>query len=93
MNTKSNIDLQIKEKTRENLTLLYDFYIISKSKSLQSAAKNNSVSQSTLSRNLKALEANLNQKLVSRTSKGVELTEAGLILLEIISEIFEKIAQ
>lgn len=62
---------------RNNLPLLYDFYLVAKSKSYSRAAENYNVSQPSLSRNVKLLEDTMKMKLVNRNNKGIELTNDG----------------
>lgn len=62
---------------RNNLPLLYDFYIVVKEKSFSKAAEKNYVSQSNLSRNVQKLENILGLKLIYSNNKGIELTLDG----------------
>lgn len=62
-----------------NETLRY-FRYIAKYKNITQAAKHLFISQSTLSRNIMALENELGVKLFLRNNKMVELTEAGEVL-------------
>jgi DNA-binding transcriptional LysR family regulator len=58
------------------------FIKIAELKSLSRAADSLDLTQSGLSRQLAALEADLGKPLFSRTGRGVELTDAGRVLLE-----------
>ena len=62
---------------RNNLPLLYDFYIVAKEKTITRASEKNYVSLSNLSRNIKNLEKELKCDLVVTNNKGVKLTKNG----------------
>lgn len=51
---------------RNNLTMLYDFYIVTKTLNLSQAAIINNVSQSSLSRSISNLETKLDVELIIR---------------------------
>lgn len=76
---------------RNNLHLLYDFYIVVKANSFSDAAKNNYVSQSNLSRNIKKLEEIMNLKLLNTSNKGFELTNDGLMLYNKLDIMFSNV--
>ncbi|NLB76629.1 MAG: LysR family transcriptional regulator, partial [Crenarchaeota archaeon] len=59
--------------------------------SFSAAAKELVTSQATVSNHIAALEKDLGTKVFIRTTKGVELTEAGKILQETTKKIFEEI--
>lgn len=63
-----------------DLETLEYFQYIAKYKNITKAAKHFYISQSTLSRNIIALENELGAKLFERNNKKVELTEAGTVL-------------
>jgi DNA-binding transcriptional LysR family regulator len=65
-----------------NLEYLKTFYITVKSNSISKAAKLLHMSQPGVSIQLQALEKELNVKLLKRSNKGVELTEAGEIVYD-----------
>lgn len=65
-----------------NLTYLRAFYATIKCNSISKAATDLHLTQSGLSRQLKSLERELDEVLLYRSNKGVELTEAGKILYE-----------
>lgn len=65
-----------------NLTYLKAFYTTVKCDSISKAAAELHLTQSGLSRQLKSLERELDEILLCRSNKGVELTEAGKILYE-----------
>jgi DNA-binding transcriptional LysR family regulator len=65
-----------------NLDLLRSFFAISELGSLSKAAEHLHVSQSTLTRQLQALEAEIGGQLMERGHSGVALTAAGYTLLE-----------
>lgn len=62
-----------------NIETLQYFQYISKYKNITRAAKHFYISQSTLSRHIIALEAELDVKLFIRNNKQIELTEAGKV--------------
>lgn len=63
---------------RNNLSALYDFYIVAKKGSFSKASQDNqSVSQGNLSKSVARLEEELKQKLIIRTNKGIKLTLDG----------------
>lgn len=73
---------------RNNLPLLYDFYIVAKANSFSKAAEENYVSQSNLSRNVKKLEEILGLELISRNNRGINLTTDGTKLYKQLDEMF-----
>ncbi len=73
---------------RNNLSALYDFYIVAKANSFSKAAEDNYVSQSNLSRSVKNLESIMDLELISRGSKGISLTNDGEKLYKTLDEMF-----
>jgi DNA-binding transcriptional LysR family regulator len=67
---------------RLNLDLLRSFFAISEFGSLSKAAEQLHVSQSTLTRQVQALEAEIGGQLLERGHRGAALTAAGHALLE-----------
>ncbi|HEI8867929.1 LysR family transcriptional regulator [Serratia sp. AKBS12] len=67
---------------RENLNDLTAFVIVAREKNFTRAAAQLGVSQSALSHTLRALEARLGMKLLTRTTRSVALTDIGETLLE-----------
>lgn len=67
---------------RLNLDLLRSFFAIAEFGSLSQAAEQLHVSQSTLTRQVQALEAEIGGQLLARGHRGVALTAAGHALLE-----------
>ncbi|HAP3026874.1 TPA: LysR family transcriptional regulator [Enterococcus faecalis] len=65
-----------------NFAWLTAFLCIAEEKSITQAAEKLHVSQSALSKQLKNLEIELNNELVVRSSQGIQLTEAGILLYE-----------
>lgn len=61
---------------------LYEFLLLSKALNYSKAAENLYISQSVLSKHIQEMEQELNTKLFSRTTHGVSLTEAGLLLAQ-----------
>ena len=53
------------------------FLAVAREKSITNAAKKLHISQPTLSKQIKQLEAELGQKLFTRTNYSIRLTEAG----------------
>lgn len=73
-----------------NWNHLYCFYEVSKAQSLKKAAESIGIAPSTLSEQLKKLESKFHQKLFERSSKGLTLSNDGLILYDRIKDIFEE---
>ncbi len=65
-----------------NLDLLRSFFAISEFGSMSKAAEQLHVSQSTLTRQMQTLEAEIGGQLLERSPSGVALTAAGYALLE-----------
>ena len=63
-----------------NLNLYYIFYTVAKHQSFSLAAKELFISQPAVSKSISKLEENLQTQLFIRSSKGVRLTEEGVIL-------------
>lgn len=76
---------------RNDLPLLYDFYIVAKESSITSAAEKNNVSQPNLSRSINNLEETMNLKLLNRTNKGISLTKDGMELYKKLDEVFSNL--
>lgn len=70
---------------------LQAFVEIASSKSISVAAENLYIAQPSLSRSMKLLEEELGLTLLTRSSNGVRLTEAGHTLLPTIQEILHQI--
>lgn len=62
--------------------LIRTFLAVARQGSLSAAARDLGVSQPTLSRNIQALESTTRLNLFRRTTRGLELTEAGHTLME-----------
>jgi len=62
---------------RDNLPLLYDFYVVVKEDGITSAADKLMITPSNLSKRITVLEDNLRLKLLNRSNKGIELTADG----------------
>lgn len=73
---------------RNNLPMLYDFYIVAKAGSYSKAAEDNYVSQPNLSRNIKKLEETLGLELIIRNNKGITLTSDGIELFKTLDDMF-----
>ncbi|MEW6457716.1 MAG: selenium metabolism-associated LysR family transcriptional regulator [Bacillota bacterium] len=63
-----------------NLSYLETFVMVAKHKSFSRAAKTLSLTQPAVSKHISLLEAHYGTKLVNRTSRRVELTDAGIVL-------------
>lgn len=79
------------EVTNLHIEQLQAFVEISSSKSISVAAENLYIAQPSLSRSMKLLEEELGLTLLTRSSNGVRLTEAGHTLLPTIQEILYQI--
>lgn len=64
-----------------NLNYLKEFLVLAKTLNYRIAAQKLYISQSSLSRHMEALEAELNSRLFNRTTQVVTLTETGELLL------------
>ncbi|MFJ3054450.1 LysR family transcriptional regulator [Herbaspirillum sp. NPDC087042] len=76
---------------RENYNDLLAFLAIAREGSFTRAAAQLGVSQSALSHTIRALEARLGVRLLTRTTRSVSVTEAGERLMETIGPRFEEI--
>lgn len=77
--------------TQLNFNELAAFAIVAKERSFTRAGAKLGVSQSALSQTIKALEARLKLRLLTRTTRSVAPTEAGKRLLETVGPRFEEI--
>lgn len=75
----------------DNLSLYNVFLAVADAGSILSASEHLYISQPAVSKSIKKLEQNLQTTLFIRTSKGVELTDAGKELYRNISNAFEYI--
>ncbi len=71
-----------------NLTQLRAFHIVARERSFTKAARTASISQPTLSGQVKALEEGYRVRLLERRARGVQLTEAGQRLYGITERLF-----
>jgi DNA-binding transcriptional LysR family regulator len=76
---------------RENINDLLVFLSIARERSFTRAAAKLGVSQSALSHTIRALEARVGVRLLTRTTRSVSTTEAGESLLEVIAPRIEEI--
>src|SRR5919109_3779667 len=76
---------------RENINDLIAFIAVAREGSFTKAAAKLGVSQSALSHTLRALEARLGLRLLTRTTRSVSPTEAGERLLQAVGPRFEEI--
>ncbi|MND36685.1 HTH-type transcriptional regulator DmlR [compost metagenome] len=77
--------------SNENFNTLAAFAVVARERSFTRAAAQLGVSQSALSQTVKALEARLGLRLLSRTTRSVAPTEAGERLLRTLAPRFEEI--
>lgn len=70
-----------------NIENLKYFYEAATLKSISKAAEKSHISQSALSKQIQRLEENLDVKLINRSNKGVELTDAGILVLKYAEKI------
>lgn len=78
---------------RENMNSLVAFITVATEKNFTKAAAKLGVSQSALSHTIRELEARLNIRLLTRTTRSVSPTEAGLRLLERVAPHVDEIQQ
>ena len=78
---------------RENASDLLAFLAVARERSFTKAAAKLGVSQSALSHTIRALEARLGLRLLTRTTRSVSPTEAGEHLLQTVGPRFEEIEQ
>lgn len=71
-----------------NLNLYRIFYIVAKTKSFSESSKNLHISQPAISKNIKALEDELNTQLFYRNNRGIELTPAAKKLFAYIEKAY-----
>ncbi len=71
-----------------NLNLYHIFYTVAKNKNISGAAKELFISQPAISKAIAKLENNLDTKLFMRSSRGVTLTNEGVILYEQVKNAF-----
>jgi len=76
---------------RENFGDLYAFIVVAREKSFTRAAARLGVTQSALSHTIKVLEARLDIRLLTRTTRSVTPTDAGNRLLETVAPRLEEI--
>ncbi|HEX7935478.1 MAG TPA: LysR family transcriptional regulator [Paraburkholderia sp.] len=76
---------------RENLNDLIAFMTVARERNFTRAAAQLGVSQSALSRTVRAVEERMGLPLLMRTTRSVSLTEAGERLLAVIAPKFEEI--
>src|SRR4051812_13557073 len=72
---------------------LQAFVAVAQEQSFTKAAARLAVTPSALSHTLRGLEARLGVRLLTRTTRNVAPTEAGLRLLQAVAPLFEQIAQ
>ena len=77
----------------ENFNDLAAFVAVARERSFTRAAAKQGVSQSALSQTIKALEARLGVRLLTRSTRSVSATEAGQRLLRTLAPRFEEIEQ
>jgi Transcriptional regulator len=75
----------------QNLSLYKIFYTVAQNGSISKAATTLFISQPAISKSIQKLEKNLNVSLFSRTSRGVQLTKEGHLLLESVKIAFQSL--
>lgn len=73
----------------QNLSSYWIFYTVANAGNISKAAKELYISQPAISKSIQKLEENLNCKLFSRSSRGVILTDEGILLYDHVKEAFE----
>ena len=76
-----------------NLELYRVFYAVAKCGSLTKAAESLYISQPAVSQSIKQLEGQLGGRLFSRTPKGMELTEAGRLIVGYVEKAINLLAE
>jgi len=76
---------------RENANDLLAFLAVARERSFTKAAAKLGVSQSALSHTIRALEARLGLRLLTRTTRSVSPTEAGQHLIDTVGPHFDEI--
>jgi DNA-binding transcriptional LysR family regulator len=76
-----------------NFSDLFAFMMVAREQSFTRAAAQMGISQSSLSRTIRALEARLGLVLLTRTTRSVSLTDAGRKVLAAVAPRFEEIHQ
>lgn len=76
----------------QNLSSYWIFYTVANAGNISKAAKELYISQPAISKSIQKLEENLHCKLFSRSSRGVVLTDAGMLLYGHVKDAFEIIS-
>lgn len=76
---------------RENLSDIQAFILVAQEKSFTRASAKIGLSQSALSHTIRGLEERLGLRLLTRTTRSVSPTEAGIQLLTTVQPLFEEI--
>ncbi len=74
-----------------NLNLYYIFYTVANTQNISSAAKQLYISQPAISKAISKLEQNLEVSLFTRSSRGVTLTQEGMLLYDQVKTAFTAI--
>lgn len=74
-----------------NLSLYRIFYTVAQCGSISAAARRLYISQPAISKSISSLESELQTHLFERTSRGVSLTEEGLLLFQHVSDAFHSL--
>lgn len=74
----------------QHLEKLRSFYVTAQEKSLLQAAKKLGITQPAITKSIRAIETQLNAKLLVRHNRGVELTSAGRLLYQFCDGLFLK---
>ncbi len=76
-----------------HLNLYYIFYVVAECGNISAAAKKLFISQPAVSKSISKLEEEFPTPLLVRSSKGVKLTESGVILYKQLDNAFQSIRQ
>ena len=76
----------------QNLSSYWIFYTVANAGNISKAAKELYISQPAISKSIQKLEESLNCKLFSRSSRGVILTDEGILLYDHVKEAFETLS-
>jgi len=76
-----------------NFNHLYYFYVSARAGSISEAARELSISQSSISIQIKQFEESLGHRLLDRVKRGVELTESGQIVFQYAERVFYDVSE
>lgn len=76
----------------QNLSSYHIFYVVANTGNISKAARELYISQPAISKSIQKLEESLGCQLFLRSSKGVQLTDEGVLLYEHVSSAFEALS-